>query len=555
MSVPLKGCYFAPTNKNLRYQMKKNLFFYLFAVLCTVSLFTSCSDDDEPTVTVPGNVDVAGDYKGALDVTLKMETGDVPAGSVPAQLVSVTNAGENTVDLKISNFSFSGMSLGDIELNGCQLADAGNGKYTFTATSSMDVTGLLSAGIKANGVFEDKTLTLDLDIDDVKLMGSPVPYTVKVTYSGTKLSGTESSEAKILSFVFDKEVAAVDSLVVGDVVINEESKTITFMVADTAKAEYLTALVPTIEVSDGATVTPASGVAQDFSNGKTVTYTVTAAGGSVAEYKASIVGKTAFYDFEDWKTVEVKSEFDGSVQWTYQLPVAGAWSGADAALQLIPVMVPTFDATQRSLLPTDEAYSGSKAAKVVTLDTEGAPSFMPGVFPSVPKVTSGSLFLGDFEVDAQKTLRSTRFGVPYSAKPIVVRGYYKYIPGEVYYRCDDPEKSNEAVKDASLKDECAISAVLYEVSSYETTEDHDKDERLDGTNIYTSDKIVAMDVLESGATDGYVSFELNLEYKQEFDATKLYRFAIICSSSKNGTTFSGAPGSTLYVDDIEVIAE
>lgn len=555
MSVPLKGCYFAPTNKNLRYQMKKNLFFYLFAVLCTVSLFTSCSDDDEPTVTVPGNVDVAGDYKGALNVTLKMETGDVPAGSVPAQLVSVTNAGENTVDLKISNFSFSGMSLGDIELNGCQLADAGNGKYTFTATSSMDVTGLLSAGIKANGVFEDKTLTLDLDIDDVKLMGSPVPYTVKVTYSGTKLSGTESSEAKILSFVFDKEVAAVDSLVVGDVVINEESKTITFMVADTAKAEYLTALVPTIEVSDGATVTPASGVAQDFSNGKTVTYTVTAAGGNVAEYKASIVGKTAFYDFEDWKTVEVKSEFDGSVQWTYQLPVAGAWSGADAALQLIPVMVPTFDATQRSLLPTDEAYSGSKAAKVVTLDTEGAPSFMPGVFPSVPKVTSGSLFLGDFEVDAQKTLRSTRFGVPYSAKPIVVRGYYKYIPGEVYYRCDDPEKSNEAVKDASLKDECAISAVLYEVSSYETTEDHDKDERLDGTNIYTSDKIVVMDVLESGATDGYVSFELNLEYKQEFDATKLYRFAIICSSSKNGTTFSGAPGSTLYVDDIEVIAE
>lgn len=555
MSAPLKGCYFAPTNKNLRYQMKKNLFFYLFAVLCTVSLFTSCSDDDEPTVTVPGNVDVAGDYKGALDVTLKMETGDVPAGSVPAQLVSVTNAGENTVDLKISNFSFSGMSLGDIELNGCQLADAGKGKYTFTATSSMDVTGLLSAGIKANGVFEDKTLTLDLDIDDVKLMESPVPYTVKVTYSGTKLSGTESSEAKILSFVFDKEVAAVDSLVVGDVVINEESKTITFMVADTAKAEYLTALVPTIEVSDGATVTPASGVAQDFSNGKTVTYTVTAAGGNVAEYKASIVGKTAFYDFEDWKTVEVKSEFDGSVQWTYQLPVAGAWSGADAALQLIPVMVPTFDATQRSLLPTDEAYSGSKAAKVVTLDTEGAPSFIPGVFPSVPKVTSGSLFLGDFEVDAQKTLRSTRFGVPYSAKPIVVRGYYKYIPGEVYYRCDDPEKSNEAVKDASLKDECAISAVLYEVSSYETTEDHDKDERLDGTNIYTSDKIVAMDVLESGATDGYVSFELNLEYKQEFDATKLYRFAIICSSSKNGTTFSGAPGSTLYVDDIEVIAE
>lgn len=548
MSVLLKGCYFAPTNKNknLRYQMKKNLFFYLFAVLCTVSLFTSCSDDDEPTVTVPGNVDVAGDYKGTLNVSVDEAVLD----PVENQIVSVTKTGEASVDLFIADFSFMGLPVGDINLQGCQLTAEGE-NYAFTGTTTVN-SGILMADVTAKGLFAGDKLSIDMDID--AKLGS-IKQTVKAVYEGTKQSGSESSEAKILSFVFDKEVAAVDSLVVGDVVINEESKTITFMVADTAKAEYLTALVPTIEVSDGATVTPASGVAQDFSNGKTVTYTVTAAGGNVAEYKASIVGKTAFYDFEDWKTVEVKSEFDGSVQWTYQLPVAGAWSGADAALQLIPVMVPTFDATQRSLLPTDEAYSGSKAAKVVTLDTEGAPSIIPGVVPSVPKVTSGSLFLGDFEVDPKKTLRSTRFGVPYSAKPIVVRGYYKYIPGEVYYRCDDPEKSNEAVKDASLKDECAISAVLYEVSSYETTEDHDKDERLDGTNIYTSDKIVAMDVLESGATDGYVSFELNLEYKQEFDATKLYRFAIICSSSKNGTTFSGAPGSTLYVDDIEVIAE
>lgn len=29
--------------------MKKNLFYYLFAVICSVTLFTSCSDDDEDT--------------------------------------------------------------------------------------------------------------------------------------------------------------------------------------------------------------------------------------------------------------------------------------------------------------------------------------------------------------------------------------------------------------------------------------------------------------------------------------------------------------------------
>ena len=29
--------------------MKKKLFYYLFAVLCTATLFTSCSDDDDNT--------------------------------------------------------------------------------------------------------------------------------------------------------------------------------------------------------------------------------------------------------------------------------------------------------------------------------------------------------------------------------------------------------------------------------------------------------------------------------------------------------------------------
>jgi len=34
--------------------MKKNLFYYLFAVICTIGLFTSCSDDDEKVVnTIP----------------------------------------------------------------------------------------------------------------------------------------------------------------------------------------------------------------------------------------------------------------------------------------------------------------------------------------------------------------------------------------------------------------------------------------------------------------------------------------------------------------------
>ena len=65
-----------------------------------------------------------------------------------------------------------------------------------------------------------------------------------------------SSEAEIVSFTFS----------------------ITFSVSSDSVSERLSALVPTITVSENATVSPASGSAVDFSQG-TVTFTVTAQDG------------------------------------------------------------------------------------------------------------------------------------------------------------------------------------------------------------------------------------------------------------------------------------
>lgn len=83
----------------------------------------------------------------------------------------------------------------------------------------------------------------------------------------SKLTGSESSEAKITSFIID------DEAVVEQPVINEEAGTIVFAVNEEVESLKFT---PIIEISEGATITPASGVAQDFSNNKKVTYTVTA---------------------------------------------------------------------------------------------------------------------------------------------------------------------------------------------------------------------------------------------------------------------------------------
>ena len=95
------------------------------------------------------------------------------------------------------------------------------------------------------------------------------------------MTGNESSEALIKEFKFDSDIIAEQP------VINED-KTITFKVAETATDDDLKALKPIITISENATVTPESGVTQDFSGNKVVIYKVTSEDGTtVTEYKVS----------------------------------------------------------------------------------------------------------------------------------------------------------------------------------------------------------------------------------------------------------------------------
>ncbi len=49
--------------------MKKNLF-YLFALVCSMSLFIACSDDD-PDYSTAIDGEIVGNYKGTLNVTVQ----------------------------------------------------------------------------------------------------------------------------------------------------------------------------------------------------------------------------------------------------------------------------------------------------------------------------------------------------------------------------------------------------------------------------------------------------------------------------------------------------
>ena len=111
---------------------------------------------------------------------------------------------------------------------------------------------------------------------------NPVYYTVTALngttaqYMVTAMVHDAENEKSILSFRFD----ALDYEGVIDEVLR---KVDCVLPAETD----VTQLVPTIEVSEGATVEPASGVAQDFTN--PVNYTVTAQNGTTAVYTVTVI--------------------------------------------------------------------------------------------------------------------------------------------------------------------------------------------------------------------------------------------------------------------------
>ena len=185
----------------------------------------------------------------------------------------VTPTPTKSSDNAISAFAFSALSPA---VNAT--IDATTKAISATVTSGTDVTKLvptITTSAKAtvspaSGVVQDFT--------------NPVTYTVtaedgsKQTYTATviKTAAAKSSAKNILTVSFDGASPAVKATV------DTTAKTISALLP---AGTDVTKLVPTITLSDKATVSPATGVAQDFS--KAISYTVTAEDGSTKVFSAS----------------------------------------------------------------------------------------------------------------------------------------------------------------------------------------------------------------------------------------------------------------------------
>ena len=160
-------------------------------------------------------------------------------------------------------------------------------------------------------------------------------------------------------------------------------------------------------------------------------------------------------------------------------------------------------------------------------------------------IAAGNLFFGQFKLDIANAAKSTHFGIPFRKVPKELVGYYKYKAGEKF-----TDKNGKEV--AGKKDDFAIYAVFF-------TTDKGTD-YLDGTNSQTSENIVMKAELNNRKeTDKWTRFSISFKKLKPIDKQKLregkYSLAIIMSSSKDGATFDGAVGSTLYVAELQLFCE
>lgn len=165
---------------------------------------------------------------------------------------------------------------------------------------------------------------------------------------------------------------------------------------------------------------------------------------------------------------------------------------------------------------------------------------------------AGSVYTGDFleavvgGFKPEDSGAKLSFGQPFEARPKCMTGYYKYNPVNVNYTSSKVPQVKSGDRDS-----CAIYIALtdwekpFEVNTQSSTFVNFSDEHIIAYGE------LAKDEMSPPSMDGYEPFVIDLKYR---DLNRKPKYIlVVCSSSKYGDYFVGGVGSTLLVDDLELI--
>lgn len=238
-------------------------------------------------------------------------------------------------------------------------------------------------------------------------------------------------------------------------------------------------------------------------------------------------------NFDAWSTIETEGLI-GKKQSAY--PNASAsikfWDTSNAGANFLSVKNPT-QGTTEDVHTTGE---NAKAAKLT--------SVVNGAF------AAASLYTGTFgSIDFSSFGATLTFGQSFSARPIILKGFYKYKPVNVDNVGDNLPA--DATVSEGQPDQCSIYIALAKKSYLINNKDENS-----FIKFADDPNIIAYGELPSGAAtegDDYVEFNIPLKYKKESFDEKPTHIIIVCSASKYGDYMTGGEGSTLYLDDFKLV--
>ena len=154
---------------------------------------------------------------------------------------------------------------------------------------------------------------------------------------------------------------------------------------------------------------------------------------------------------------------------------------------------------------------------------------------------AGNLYTGRFGRIVKFSGAELFFGVPFTARPRALRGYYHYKPGIINY-AQEPYLDREG-----KLDEGQIEVILtdWDKPYHIITND---EEFIDGA---TDPHVIGRAAINlTKDNGGYVSFEIPFNYRS--GAIPSY-IVITAAASKLGAYFTGSSKSTLYIDEFEFV--
>ena len=339
--------------------------------------------------------------------------------------------------------------------------------------------------------------------------------------------------------------------------ISSTETNITFMVRPLFIVPLPTQVPVHFKLTPGATIQPAGGSLQDFTNGPVVYKVISEDGQWKRTYNVNFQEAPLAvqkFSFENVETQEVGAR--NQIHIFYEMAPAAesgsesaqrkyCWASGNAGAAILRSDSKPED------LPTYQSPDG-KEGKCVCLNTQST-----GFFGEISKkpIAAGNLFLGEFVIEhvLGDALKATQFGVPNPKEPVRITGWYKYKPGEKF-----TDKELKIYTDRI--DEASIYAVYYRNQDADgnkyVLDGHavaDLDKLMDNPLVYKVARVASLP-----ATDTWTRWEMLFDGKDVPDdlvQAQGFNLALVFSSSKDGAQFEGAIGSTLYIDEVEVSYE